>query len=335
LRQMTLPGKRIPRSSSGRPLNLEPISNKCITQFHQAWSIICSYFDTSTQHRVDQSQEIETAKANSDLIRTLYELDLMGIRGNKSDQDVRKAYEDQLLEPDKFKQDQSSKFGSSATGLTNYNNQSKRLYKAATALKSTVELSRFIIGYFRGLHNNFQKQHLHSIVNTFKSLQEAIDYVNKSAIGLQQMNQGNWEEPPTHSYNVAGNKREAFFRNSRSSSSSPSYNSSNTASSSGGGSRYPSNGTSATSVMHTLVEDDKEEEEDDLKRFIETTIAKSFEVYAMSTSGGGHRVENCSQWMNTGKCWRVDHLAKNPSMEPHLRCRYKHPDLNTFTPPFK
>ena len=333
--------KRIPRSKSIRPLNLEPISNKCITQFHQAWSIICSHFDVSTQHRVDQSTEIDIARSNSDIVRVLFELDLMGIRGNRSDQDVRKQYEDQLLEPDKQKLDQGSKFGSSPTGLTNYNNQAKKLYKAATALKSSIELSRFIIGYFRGLHDNFQKQHLHSIVHQFKSFQDAIDYVNLSAIGLRQMNQGNWEEPPSHSANMTGIKRDVYFRkpdNSRFSSSqsyAPSASSSSN-SASGGGHK----------IMHNQLEENGEGSDDELKTFIETKIAKTFEVYAVNMHGGQlsnnnnnnnntTTIRDCSNWMNTGRCWRLEAHAKQPSMDVAHRCRFRHPELNSFTPPYK
>ena len=140
--------KKIPRRSAVRPLNLEPIANKIVTQFHQAWSLICAHFEISTQNQVDQMSEINIACSNSDIVRVLYELELMGLRGNRSDQDVRKSYEDQLLEPDRQtpKTDQSSKFGSSPVALTNYNNQSKRLYRAAMALKSNIPLDRFIIG---------------------------------------------------------------------------------------------------------------------------------------------------------------------------------------------
>ena len=330
--------KRFPRHHANRPLTLESIASKCATQFHQAWGIICGHMDQSTQHKVDQSAEIEIAKSNGDIVRTLYELDLMGLRGNRSDQDVRKSYEDQLLEPEKDKSDQTSKYGSSIVGLTNYNNQSKRLYRSAVALRSTITLSRFIIGYFRGLHRNFNKQNLYSAVGSFKSFQEAIDYVNTSAIGLMQMNEGNWEESPT--INAAGGKRDGTgvfgyhrrgFDNPRNLNPHQSTNNSIAQSSSSfasGG--HKSYSASAPPVLHIDVESDGDA---DLKTYIDASIAKSIEVYATGIANGN--VNNCSMWMNTGKCWRIEYLAKNPSMDQSQRCRYKHPDINSFVPPFK
>ena len=88
--------------------------------------------------------------------------------------------------------------------------------------------------------------------------------------------------------------------------------------------------SSAPSVLHTDVELDCDE---DLKQYIESTIARSIDVYAASVTNGG--ANNSSQWMNTGKCWRAEYLAKNPAMDQNQRCRYKHPDLNSFTPPLK
>lgn len=330
--------KRFPRHHSNRSVNLESIANKCITQFHQAWSIICSHLEQSTQHKVDQSQEIDVARSDADIVRVLYELDLMGLKGNRSDQDVRKLYEDQLLQPDKDKIDQTSKFGSSLVGLTNYNNQSKRLYRSATALKSTITLSRFIIGYFRGLHRNFQKQHLYGRVDSFRSFQEAIDYVNSSANGLMQMNEGNWEEPPTNS--VSGSKRESstFYRRGHfdnpKSNVSPSASSLSTSSSSSlaSGGSHRSHNTNAHAVFHTDVTEDHDEV--DIKEYIENSIARSIEVYAAGIANANNNSQNCSMWMHTGRCWRVDFLAKNPSMDQSQRCRYKHPDPKTFTPPF-
>jgi hypothetical protein len=318
--------KRIPRDAMARSPHSDPISNRCITQFHQAWSIICSHLEVSTLRRVEASAEIEIARSNSDIVHSLYELDLMGVRGNLSDQDVRRRYEEQLLEPDKYHVDQASKYGSSIMGLTNYNDQSKKLYKSAVALKTNNDLVRCIIGYFRGLHPNFEKTHLHSLKDNFKSFQEAIDYVNLSAIGMQQMNCGNWELPPTSSTNNTGVKRDlTFFRNR------PHNGQSSSSSASGGGYKYPSNGTSAPSIMHTQVSDEHDEEAVFLKNMIDTAVAKSFEVFATNSSIGNPAITlDCNAWINTGHCWRIDACLKNPA----VKCKYRHPDLKTFTPPY-
>ena len=317
--------KRIPREAMARSTHSEPISNRCVTQFHQAWSIICSHLEASTLRRVEASLEIEIAKSNSDIVRALYELDLMGVRGNLSDQDVRRSYEEQLLEPDKHNVDQASKYGSSIMGLTNYNDQSKKLYKSAVALKTNNDLVRCIIGYFRGLHPNFEKAHLYSMKDSFKSFQEAIDYVNLSAIGMQQMNCGNWELAPTKSINNTGVKRDSpFFRNRLNNGQS----SSSTAS--GGGYKFPSNGISTPTIMLTQVSDEQDEEEDFLKNAIDAAVAKSFEVFSTRSSmGSTGPILDCNQWMNTGHCWRVEACIKTPS----VKCKYNHPDLKTFTPP--
>ena len=324
--------KRFPRRHSQRPNTLESIASKCVSQFHQAWSIICGHLEQSTQHKVDQSVEIDMAKSDGDIVRILYELDLMGLRGNRSDSDVRKLYEDQLLLPDQEKIDQAAKYGSDLMGLTNYNNQSKRLYRSAMSLKSRISLERFIVGYFRGLHRNFNKTALYTAVGSFKSFQEAIDHVNLLADGLIQMNEGDWTEAPTN--NTVGSKREnsSFYRrgseNFKSGATSIASSASSSSSSASGG--YRPNGVKASPVLHTDVE---EYCSDDVKEYINSTIAKSIEIYATGVANGG--ANSCSQWMNTGKCWRVEYLAKNPSMDQSQRCRYKHPDINSFVPPFK
>jgi hypothetical protein len=175
-------------------------------------------------------------------------------------------------------------------------------------------------------------------VRQFKSFQDAIDYVNLSAIGLRQMNQGNWEEPPNYSSNTTGMKRDVYFRkhseNSRFSSSqshTPSA-SSYSASASGGGHK----------VMHTQLEENGNESDDELKTLIESKVAKVFEVYAVNMFGGQPSntnnptaIRDCSNWMNTGRCWRLEAHAKQPSMDAAHRCRFRHPELSSFTPPYK
>jgi hypothetical protein len=249
----------------------------------------------------------------------------MGVRGNLSDQDVRRSYEEQLLEPDKHNVDQASKYGSSIMGLTNYNDQSKKLYKSAVALKTNNDLVRCIVGYFRGLHPNFEKAHLYSMKDKFKSFQEAIDYVNLSAIGMQQMNCGNWELAPTKPINNTGVKRDSPFLRNR-------FNNGQSYSStaSGGGHKFPSNGISAPTIMHTQVSDEQDEEEDFLKNAIDAAVAKSFEVFSTRSSNSTGLILDCNQWMNTGHCWRVEACIKTPS----VKCKYNHPDLKTFTPPY-
>ena len=329
--------------------------DKVQSQFNQAMSVFDGSISDSTYARLRQEPGYLSARDNKDMVRFLYELDLIGTKGNADANQMMRHYEDNCFRPDEKKCDMSI-FGSNMSALSLYNEQFERNFKNAKALNSQRPESEFVTGYIKGLCSGFNPVKVQFM--SYKSLPEvfgaAINHVNgEILLGI-----GEWTVSSTSTSASLGDKRSRengnalpstqlskppFRIGSRFSTSNSDLSRSGTGSGSGftfnntdpsrstsgggasGGGVNPKANTSFPVFLITGNDGDDYEINPTDHGFmhsseVQTLIQQQIEVFHTNLSaGGGGDKSVCVEWARYGTC------SRNESNNSSLSCRFAHP----------
>jgi hypothetical protein len=325
--------------------------DKVQSQFNQAMMLFEGSISDSTHARLRQESGYLTARDNKDMVRFLYELDLVGTKGNADANQMMRHYEDNCFRPDEMKCDMST-FGSNMSALSLYNEQFDRNFKSAKSLNSQRPEIEFVTGYIKGLCSGFNSMKVH-FRNTCKSLPEAYNAAIEHVKGENVLGIGNWSLPSVSTSVSLGDKRARENNNAppstqsnkppfrvtsrfSSSNSDPSrsgtsftFNNadpSRTASGGGGGASGGGVNSKVPSIPVFLVtgHDGEDYEIDPTEHGfmhasdIQTLVQQQIEVFHTNLSAGGDKTV-CMEWARYGTC------SRNESNNSSVACRFAHP----------